>query len=346
MKRCAGFRLLSRLCWITVCVSFLFGEGSLVMNGVRDESGINLPESVDGWTRNGEPRRITAKTIFDYMDGAGELYLGYRFKHLDVFEYSSPDEDQILVELYWMESSDDAFGLLSGDWGGDPADPEEEPPADRQASDPWQGKRALYGNGLLRIWSDNLYARVMAYQETPKSKAAVMKLARVILSKRNRPAPPSLLKALPLTGDGGFVLRANRVCYFRSHLVLNSVYFLATGNILDLDHSAEAVTGTYAAANTKSDQRVQLILIRYRDSETARTGVLHFERTYLPEKKATGVPPAHGNSQFWRVEDGWLGYCLTGRTLALVFECPSRESAGSYLDHALERLDSLEVRHE
>ena len=56
------------------------------------------------------------------MDGAGELYLGYRFKFLEVYEYTNPGESDILVELYWMDSSDDAYGLLSGDWGGDAVD--------------------------------------------------------------------------------------------------------------------------------------------------------------------------------------------------------------------------------
>jgi IS5 family transposase len=53
------------------------------------------------------------------MDGAGEIYLGYRFKRLEVQPYGSADQGEILVELYWMESSDDAYGLLSGDWGGE-----------------------------------------------------------------------------------------------------------------------------------------------------------------------------------------------------------------------------------
>ena len=41
--------------------------------------------------RSDEPRRITEETIFDYMDGAGELYLAYRFGHLDVYVYAAPE---------------------------------------------------------------------------------------------------------------------------------------------------------------------------------------------------------------------------------------------------------------
>jgi hypothetical protein len=81
---------------------------------------INLPKTVGVWTRPESPRLINSKNIFEYMNGAGELYLGYRFHHLEVFVYSSDGQDNILVELYFMETSDDAFGLLSLDWGGEP----------------------------------------------------------------------------------------------------------------------------------------------------------------------------------------------------------------------------------
>src|SRR5450756_3196495 len=49
---------------------------------------MNLPKQAGAWSRPETPRRITAQTIFDYMDGAGELYVGYRFGHLDVYEYT------------------------------------------------------------------------------------------------------------------------------------------------------------------------------------------------------------------------------------------------------------------
>lgn len=33
------------------------------------------------------------------------------------------------------------------------------------------------------------------------------------------------------------------------------------------------------------------------------------------------------SSNFFKVEDGWLGYKLYGECIALVFECPDQESA-------------------
>ena len=306
---------------------------------------MNLPKTINGWTMSEEPRKITAKGIFDYMDGAGELYLGYRFQHLDVYEYASPGEENILVELYWMESSDEAFGLLSGDWGGDSVDLGQ-PPTPRNGAATWPGTRALYGGGLLRIWSDNLYVRVMAFHETAKSKAAVMELGRIIVKGRANPAPPRLISAVPLAGAAARKQQPNRTCYFRSHLVLNSIYFLSTGNILDLGHSVEAVTATYRSSDADKKHSSSLLLLRYRDNPSAKDAIAHFENIYLPEKHLTAAESSSKSPQFCEIEDGWLGYAWQGRCVALVFECPRRESAVRLLEDAFNKLDKIEASHE
>jgi hypothetical protein len=135
---------------------------------------LRLPRSVGAWTQSGSPTFVGPQDIFDYMDGGGELYLGYRFKRLEVQPYGSADQGEILVELYWMEFSDDAYGLLSGDWGGEAVDLIS--PTHESSSLTTTGPRALYGAGLLRLWSGNLYARIMADHETKASKSAVQAL--------------------------------------------------------------------------------------------------------------------------------------------------------------------------
>ena len=103
------FVLLTITMTIVIC-----GGASVKMNADKT----NLPKTVGVWNRLEPARIIKAENIFKYMNGAGELYLGYRFRHLEVFDYTSADQGNILVELYFMGSPDDAFGLLSLDWGG------------------------------------------------------------------------------------------------------------------------------------------------------------------------------------------------------------------------------------
>lgn len=306
---------------------------------------MKLPRTFGPWTRPEASRRIDAGSIFNYMDGAGELYLAYRFDHLDVFEYSSADQGNILVELYSMQTSDDAFGLLSGDWGGEPVVLEGTVAASAASSVP--SHRALYGAGLLRIWSDTLYARVLASRETAVSRERVLAIGRAIVTGRGQTTAPALMNALPRAAGTTYQLRPDRTTYLRSHLVLNSVYFLSPENILDLDRTAEAAAATYeSSVPSPPKHQVRLLLVRYRDETAARLAVARFRDAYLPETRERAGSNANLSSALQHVEDGWAGYQLTGRCLAVVFEFQDPGLARTFVRQASEGLAKLEAAHE
>ncbi|NIS60355.1 MAG: hypothetical protein GTO13_06565 [Proteobacteria bacterium] len=289
---------------------------------------INLPKTIGHWAGPDEPRVINSKNIFAYMNGAGELYLSYRFHHLEVFDYRFDKRDNILVELYFMETSDDAFGLLSLDWGGESISFGSSGANTSNKSLPsWT--RALYGAGLLRIWSDNLYARVMAFRETPDSRQAVLALGQAITANRKNPPEPELLEILPLNIDSSWKLRKDRLSFFRSYLVLNSIYYLSEENILDLDLSTEAITAPYEHISLPSDRkRIQFLIVKYKSRERARKALNHFHDIYLPEyKKEFAADSATAYPSLFKLEDGWLAYKLFSKYIAIVFECPDQESA-------------------
>jgi hypothetical protein len=180
-----------------------------------------LPESIGAWSRPESSKIFDSTNIFKYMNGAGELYLGYRFDHLEVFDYTSENQDNILVELYFMETSDDAFGLLSLDWGGEPVSFDGFPAnSPNQALTSWT--RALYGAGLLRSWSDNLYIRVMAFRETPASRQTVFTLGKAITANRKTPPEPELLKFLAPHVGSAWKLRRDRLSFL--HFMSNKFW--------------------------------------------------------------------------------------------------------------------------
>jgi hypothetical protein len=298
---------------------------------------VTMPQSVDNWTLAGPPNRIKPDSIFEYMDGAGELYRGYRLQHLDVYEYKSPEQDDILVELYWMELSDDAFGLLSGDWGGAAVDLAD------TAGQPAPGlPRALYGAGLLRIWSGPLYARVLSYQETDRSKQAVLALGRAIVAGRPALPAPQLVRILPQAVGAQHALRADRTVFLRSHLVLNATYFLASDNLLNLNLNCEAVTAVFrSASDGKQTKPVRVLLVRYPTADAAASALAHFAHVYLRGKTL----PRAGRGAV-AIEDGWTGFIASGRMLGLVFEAPDERTASDFLSAARTAAEHLETNHD
>lgn len=297
-----------------------------------------LPKNIGAWTKADSMQLFDSSNIFDYMNGGGELYLGYRFNYLEVYNYTAENQPDILAEIYFMETSDDAFGLLSLDWGGDPVifHPSAENHVKHSIA---LSSRALYGRGLLRICSENLYARIMAYQETPASKEAVLSLGRAIAANRHIPPEPELLNNLPLAFGSDWRLLKNRIGYFRSHLALNSLYYLSHQNILNMHLSTEAVTAPYENINDPENiKRVQFLFVKYAGREPARQALDHFLKTYLPEyKKDTVSDSITGKSHFVKIEDGWLGYKLDVQCIALVFGCPDQETARMMINQLVSR---------
>ncbi len=297
------------------------------------ESKPLLPETVGIWIRPESPKIIDAKNIFEYMDGAGELYLAYRFDQLESYEYQAEAQKEILVELYFMQSSDDAFGLLSLDWGGEPVNLNVSSQGNTE-TEKLQWPRALYGEGLLRIWSDTIYARVMATQETPESKQAIFELGRAIIKDRINPPAPDLMKTLPSVLLQNWKLRKDRAGYLRSYLVLNSLYYLGHENMLDLDHTTEAVAAPYERLDSsESRSRIQFLTIEYTTPEQAKNALAHFHRVYLPDYLfKTGSEFSEGLKNSFPIEDGWLGYKLKENALSIIFECPDQETAMAIAD--------------
>ena len=72
-----------------------------------------LPESVAGWTRGDPSVTYDRETIFDYINGAGEVYRSYAFSHVMVAVYTGPEGPDITVELFDMGNSADAYGVFS-----------------------------------------------------------------------------------------------------------------------------------------------------------------------------------------------------------------------------------------
>ncbi len=321
----------------------LNGEATGKMNADK----FTLPKTVGVWNRPETPQIINSNNIFEYMNGAGELYLGYLFRNLKVFDYTSASQGNILVELYFMESSDDAFGLLSLDWGGEPVFFDGPPAAESKISFT-SSTRALYGGGLLRLWSDTVYARILAERETPASREVVVELGKAITANAKNPSKPDLVKTLSLEINSAWKLRRDRLSYFRSHLVLNSIYYLSHENIFDLDLSAEAVIATYEHVSSSEDpKRSQFLLVQYENPLRARKGLNIFHDAYLTEyAKANPIGPSANSPNLFKLEDGWLAYELLGKYLAVVFECPDQESARTIIQINKNNLLKKEERHE
>src|SRR5512135_2556557 len=61
-----------------------------------------LPAALAGWEKSRDDEVFDRDSVFDYLDGGGELYLAFDFRFVFVREYAKPDAPAIVVELYQM----------------------------------------------------------------------------------------------------------------------------------------------------------------------------------------------------------------------------------------------------
>jgi hypothetical protein len=256
-----------------------------------------LPPEIAGWRAGREDQVFTRDDVFDYMDGGGEIYLAYDFQFVFVREYVRDDAPSIVVEIYQMSSSQDAFGVFTHDTDGDEVD---------------LGQGGIYAAGLLRLWKDKIFVRILADRETPEAKAVIMELGTKIAGAISQDGEkPGLVKALATEG-----LRPKSLCYFHTLISLNAHYYLANANILNLSPETRVVMARYE----KDGSEARLLLVEYPTVERAVDAHGRFVEMFLLERIEADrkVPPK-------KLEDGkFAGVTRSGKHLIIVIEADKK----------------------
>jgi len=286
---------------------------TLALSGCRDRESDGsltlladlLPERIAGWTRGDSPVNYDRETIFDYIDGAGEVYRSYAFSQVVVAVYSGPPEPDITVELFDMGNPADAYGVFS---------------YAREQEQPGIGGGYEQKGRVLCFWQDRYYVCVASEERTADSDRALLEVARAISERLPAPSdPPDLIGLLP---DEGLVPFSQR--FFHLHQSLNYHYYLARENILNLSAETDAVLARYAPGST------YLTLIRYPTANHAAAAAASFEQQYLPDA---------GDSRVAQTENGkFTAYGSQSRFVVVVLDAGTGSAAADLLQATMDGL--------
>jgi hypothetical protein len=239
---------------------------------------VSLPSEVEGWKWDAKEMKYNSKTLFDYMDGAAELYLAYGFQNLTVRRFEKSDQPLITAELYEMVSSEDAYGVFS---------------FEREDEAIGIGQGSEFGGGLLRFWKGNYFVSIYTDGEGAEVESAILTVGRAAANSIPATGPePKLVGFIP-GEDLGLIDKSVR--YLKSHILLNQRFFIAHQNILNLSRKTEAVLAQYI----RDQQKTQLLLIRYPDLKEAGDAYQSFMKAYLPD--AGGKDRSKTEDQKWTI---------------------------------------------
>jgi len=257
-----------------------------------------IPETLAGWTAE-ETTPYDTETIFEYMNGAGELFLSYAYRGMLVRRFVR-GENELTAEIYDMGSGSDAFGIFSRFRSGEEID---------------LGQGACYVTDHLNFWKGRYYGSVFAMLDEEGIREEILGLGRRMAERIDSQAPlPAVVERLPAADRDPASVR-----FFHLHTDLNRYYFVSDTNILDLDPGTDAALAAYE----RGDEYVFLVIIVYPEPDAAERAADDFRDAWMPEVQ---------DENLVQVEDGlWSALARDGRTLAIVFDAPTAERARDLL---------------
>lgn len=280
---------------ITLAVVTTISGAISMEKGISDLT-LLLPEEVDRWRASQKDGIFNPDNLYDYINGGAELYLSYGFEKAVNRTYVRPDQPDIVVDLFDMGTSVNAYGVFSHSM---------------ETFERAFGQGSQYSEGLLLFWKDRYYLSIMSYPETPESKKALFRLGRKIEAAiKGEGTLPAILDLLPQDS-----LIPESVRYFRHYAWLNSHYFIADSNILQMNDSTEGVLAKYG----DDGKKFLLLLVEYKNRQDAQSAHDNFVKHYLPEltqQKAV------------RIEDGtWTSCQLKENLIIIVLNAPEENKA-------------------
>jgi hypothetical protein len=270
-------------------------------SGPDEIAGI-LPVEVRGWTAVEPDGVYTGETLYEYIDGGAEVYRALNVRQVTGRTYEKPGAPEIIVDLFDMGSTSDAFGAYRHDLRtGEPAG---------------IGRESELTEGSLAFYKGPYFVSIITLEETEASRDAMLEIGRRIDAAISQGGqPPELVRYLPEEGA-----LSEQVHYFHTHESLNVYFSLGEGNPLLLHEKTEGIVARYAGDRAGGEAGpYTLLLVRYPSREEAREAIAG-----LLEMRFEGA----GDDGAAQGEDGsWQAARLVGEILACVFGAPTREEA-------------------
>jgi len=219
---------------VFISTIFFTSSGIMAQEKAKADSEVSFPGEVSGWKWDGKENHYNRKTIFDYINGAGELYIAYNFNGSRCGGTKKPTILQSSPRsMTWELPKMPSGSFLSRD----------RTRKRESGRDPSLGRAAS-------ILEREIFCKRLRRRQGKEAETATLDLGKVIANSIKSTGPvPKLLSVLP-NGKAGLLEKSAR--YLRSHILLNQRFFIANQNILNLNPKRKRSSASICRASTKS----------------------------------------------------------------------------------------------
>lgn len=176
--------------YLIICSFFLFW-GTCVAGPTgafsSDWEHFAFPE-IKEWKQSGEIQTFLPKTLYEYIDGAADLYLVYDFQELKSAEFLNEKKASVIIDIYRHKTSRDAFGIYSA-----------ERPSDPNLVD--VGAQGYMDKDILNFLAENYYVKMNSFKTGPEDQEVLITFARKVVEHLGEKGSlPGILSLFPEEG--------------------------------------------------------------------------------------------------------------------------------------------------
>jgi hypothetical protein len=175
---------------LAVVLLLLFSSAaSQQKSPAADTPIVSLLPQLNNWKLAEEPQPFRPDTLFEYIDGAAEVYLSYDFKELLVAQFQEKSSKaSMTVEIYDMGNGRNAFGIYSA----------ERYPESRFLA---IGNQGYLDEGTLNFLAGRYYVKLLCFEAGSRSEEFLELCAKDVTGKIKDPGSlPALLTVFPKDG--------------------------------------------------------------------------------------------------------------------------------------------------
>lgn len=268
---------------------FSLVSGAITPSWAASPGGKSSPfPEIAGWKQSGKILTFSPRKLYDYINGAADLYLTYEFQELKVAEYQNEKKASVTVEVYRHKTPTQAFGIYS---------------QERFSSATFLdiGAQGYLEKEILNFVTGNYYVKMNSIDTGTEDEEVLRTFAKkVVENLGGKGSLPSILSAFPEEGKKK-----------------NSEKFIAK-NFLGYSFLQSGFTADYEL----SGEKFKLYVIVGADAKECRSMIQKYlekiekPRENLAEGRFTLQDPYHGEMDFsWKGKYIWGALNLGDSTL-------------------------------
>ncbi len=140
---------------------------------------------MDGWSKKGVPEFYNPDNLYEYIDGAAEVFLSYDFRNLASLSYENDAKHTLTIDIYQHGNGNNGYGIYS-----------QEMPVKGNFLP--IGAQGYYEQGVLNFFKGQYYVKISSFDLGDKDETILTTFAKAIEQKiEGKTSFPNALQSFP-----------------------------------------------------------------------------------------------------------------------------------------------------